>query len=365
MIDRKFPDKKLLSIHQWSWDMQPRTYRVVRKVEETPNTTSVYLSSDGDAPLQPFRAGQHLLFRIPGIGERAYALSAFSPKPKTYRITVKHPGRGEETGRAADYWRRQAVNGDVLEACGPAGHFHLPEQLERPLVFITAGVGEAPLAAIAEELAVRAPRHQLRFFHSTVNGSTFALKGKLGSLRGDLPNATWRIWFDRPQPIDRKDKDFDQHGEIVLADLRAFLPDCDCDFYVCGSNGFVARVVAELNTMGIGSLRIHSEQLGRESDDIVDPDERDVLPPVEPRTVHFTRSGTSATWKPEHGTLLEFAEGLGLEASYSCRTGMCGKCAQKVLSGETAKVRETPAKPRPGHQLLCSNIPISDLEIDL
>ncbi len=345
--------------------MQPGAYKVVRKVEETPNTTSIYLSADGDAPLLPFRAGQHLLFRIPGVGERAYALSAFSPKPKTYRITVKHTfAENCETKHGDAYWRSTAV-GDVVEAFGPTGHFHLPELLERPLIFITAGVGEAPLAAIAEELAIRAPRHQLRFFHSAINGSTFALKGKLRSLRADLPNAAWRIWYLRPQQTDRMGRDFDQLGEISLDDLRSLLPDADCDFYVCGPDGFVLRIATALNELGVVPARIHPRLLGRKEDCAAKDEVEIVLPPLEPRKISFLRSATTAMWVPQDGSLLEFAERLGVEAPHSCRTGMCGKCVQRIVSGETVKFRETAAKTRPGHQLLCSNIPLSDLEIDL
>jgi ferredoxin len=44
---------------------------------------------------------------------------------------------------------------------------------------------------------------------------------------------------------------------------------------------------------------------------------------------------------------------------------MCGKCVQQVERGETAKIRKTVARVRPGQELLCSSVPISDLEIDL
>jgi ferredoxin len=87
--------------------------------------------------------------------------------------------------------------------------------------------------------------------------------------------------------------------------------------------------------------------------------------PLEPRQVLFKRSGKTATWTPEAGSLLDFAEALGLELPYSCRMGMCGKCVQEVKRGEIAKIRKTVARIRPGQELLCSSVPISDLEIDL
>ena len=348
--------------------MASRTYKVVRKVEETPNTTSVYLSpSDGDVPLQPFRAGQHLVFQIPGVGERAYVLSAFSARPKTYRITVRRAiANDDATGHGSLFWHAKAANGDLVRASGPTGSFHLPEKLEHPLVFLSAGVGEAPLAAIAEELAIRAPRHKVCFLHSTINGSTFALKGKLGSLRADLANATWRVWYDHPRLIDRKDKDYDHAGEIGIADLKRLLPFDDSEFYVCGPDAFVARAINDLQELDITIDRIRAEPLGTENDTSIEIDETDTYTPqLEPRRINFIRSGLSAIWKPEVGSLLEFAESLGLTAAFSCRTGMCGRCAQRIVSGDVANIRDIHARPKQGHQLLCSNVPLSDMEIDL
>ena len=45
--------------------MTSRAYRLIRKVDETPNTISVYLSSADEAPLPPFNGGQFLRFPNP------------------------------------------------------------------------------------------------------------------------------------------------------------------------------------------------------------------------------------------------------------------------------------------------------------
>jgi ferredoxin-NADP reductase len=246
--------------------MPSRIYRVTRKVEETPNTTSVYLAAVDDQPLQPFRGGQLLRFDIPDVGERAYVLSAFSTKPNAYRITVKHRAGDDNARSGAGYWRAIARQGDLVRACGPTGSFHLPETLDGPVVIITAGAGEASLTAIAEELAVRAARHPVWFLHRTVNGATFALKDKLGSLRADLPSAKWWIWYSHPCPTDRKDRQYQYQGEIDLSDLGHPLPGDGCDFHVCGPDGFVARIVEELRRRNVAAERIHVQCVGAEEE---------------------------------------------------------------------------------------------------
>ena len=343
-----------------------RVYRVTRKLRETPNTISIYLSAADDRPLQPFSGGQHLRFEIPAVGERAYILSAFSPKPRSYRISVKHRA-GEDGGAqsGAAYWRDRAEPGDLIRASGPAGSFHLPQQLERPLVLITAGAGEASLAAIAEELAVRAARHPVWFLHQTVNASTFAFKDKLSALRADLPNAGWRIWYRNPRQADRKVRDYDHRGEMELLEIAHLLPS-DCGYYVCGPDDFVPRIVEGLQRLGVGAARVHAECVGPEEEQSTELEEAEPrILSLAPKRVSFVRSGVSAIWNPHDGSLLEFAERLGISPAFSCRTGMCGTCAQPVVSGNAAQTGETIAKPHPGHLLLCSSAPLTDMEIDL
>jgi ferredoxin-NADP reductase len=341
-----------------------RRYKIVRKVAETPNTLSVFLRAEDERPLDTFRAGQHLTFVIPRVGERDYVLSAFSPEPKIYRITVSHGEKEQESRSGSAYWLQSASKGDVVSASGPSGSFHLPSSLDTPIVILSKDIGEAVLTAIAEELAVKAPRHRVVFLHSAFNSSTFALKGKLGSLKADLQNATWNIWFSKPRQIDREGKEYDFFGELDVATYAELLSREDFDVYICGPDDFVGSTEAKLRELKLPFRRILMQGMGRQTNPLEVQTEQE-LPALEPRLVKFSRTGNEATWRPEEGTLLEFAERLGIIAPFSCRTGMCGMCAQRVISGEVAKVRETSAKTREHYQLLCSNIPLSDLEIDL
>jgi uncharacterized protein len=344
--------------------MEARQYKVIRKVRETPNTVSIFLSAADDAALDPFHAGQHLAFDIPSVGERKYVLSAFSLQPKVYRITVVH-GDEQDTPRGSHYWTREVSAGDLVQARGPSGVFGLPATLERPILILSKDIGEAAWTAIAEELAVRAPLHRAVFLHSTFNSSTFALKGKLGSLKADMPNATWKILFSNPRQADRQGKEYDLFGELDLRNCANLFPLEEFDAYICGPEDFVASTEATLLGLKTHCRQMFKENMGATIEPPIEIAQQEKLPPLEPRTVTFARAGIKATWTPERGTLLELAEHLGVKAPFSCRTGMCGKCAQKVISGEVTKIRQTYAQTLEHHQLLCSNIPLSDLEIDL
>jgi ferredoxin len=49
-------------------------------------------------------------------------------------------------------------------------------------------------------------------------------------------------------------------------------------------------------------------------------------------TVHFRRSRKSADL-PAQLTILEVAEGVGVEIPFECRAGICGQCKTRLLDG--------------------------------
>lgn len=343
--------------------MKFRSYTVFRKIEETPNTISIFLKAEDGGPLDTFRAGQHLSFEIGHAERRDYILSAYSAKPNIYRITVAHSS-DHKFSAGAKYWT-EITEGDVVRATGPSGEFHLPSELDRPILMLSKDIGEAAMTAIAEELAIKKPQHRAVFLHSTYNSATFALKAKLASLKADLPNADWRIWFRSPRQSDRASKEFDIKGEIDLQRHTKFFPPGTFDSYICGPTDFVLQTENLLRDLQKDCHKVLTAKMGKTISPPLEVIQEKELPPLEPRKVQFTRSAIEATWSLDRGTLLEFAESLGIEAPHSCRTGMCGKCAQKIVSGQVRKIRDTSAKIHPGNELLCSSVPITDVQIDM
>jgi len=52
-------------------------------------------------------------------------------------------------------------------------------------------------------------------------------------------------------------------------------------------------------------------------------------------SVKFVRSGKSAPL-PAELTILDVADAIGVEIEWSCRSGTCGSCAVKLVSGEVS-----------------------------
>jgi antitoxin MazE len=74
-------------------------------------------------------------------------------------------------------------------------------------------------------------------------------------------------------------------------------------------------------------------------------------------TVRFAKSGVTAQWSRDSGTLLELAEAVGLAPVFGCRSGICGTCATRIISGAVDYIEEPLAPRREGQVLLCCSTP--------
>src|ERR1700733_290735 len=82
-------------------------------------------------------------------------------------------------------------------------------------------------------------------------------------------------------------------------------------------------------------------------------------------TVRFVRSDTGAAWSRNRGTLLELAGATGLAPTFGCRSGICGTCTTRILSGAVEYIEEPVAPRGQGEVLLCCSVPRGDADVVL
>jgi ferredoxin len=138
-------------------------------------------------------------------------------------------------------------------------------------------------------------------------------------------------------------------GPLTIDLLKALLPFDDHEFFLCGPPGFMQALYDGLRDLGVRDARIQAEAFGPSSLKRRPDGEAVLLPPLPPpaqqATVSFTLSGDAAEWAPERGTLLEFAEGKGLNPPFSCRAGHCGSCATRITAGRVTYAEPTAWRP--------------------
>ena len=80
--------------------------------------------------------------------------------------------------------------------------------------------------------------------------------------------------------------------------------------------------------------------------------------------VAFNRSGTTCTWEPQSGSLLELADANGVVIDSGCRAGSCGTCLTAIRSGEVRYTTEPGLTVEAGSCLTCICEPAGPLVLD-
>ena len=338
---------------------------VFKAEPESEIITSFYLRRTDGQKLAPWEPGQFLPIRvtIPGQPQpvvRTYTLST-TPNPEHYRLSIR---RGENNALVSQFLHANARPGFRLEAMKPRGKFTLSHS-ERPVVFLSGGVGITPMIAMADHI-IEEGRNSGKyrpcfFIHGTANGKVHAFGGHVKELAAEHPEMTVHVCYSKPEASDLLGTTHDDEGHVTLDVLRKVLPFGDYDFYLCGPPPFMQALYDGLTGLGVRPDRLHYESFGAGAALRVEPT-RDVPSPLAPTmdgavAIRFAKSGITAEWSRDKGTLLELAETVGLAPAFGCRSGICGTCATRISSGSVEYVEEPLASLAEGQVLLCCSVP--------
>jgi len=237
-----------------------RAFEIERRERESEVVTSFVLRPiDGRAPA-PHIAGQHLtLFaQLPDAGrqKRNYTISA-APNGETYRISVKR----ETEGTVSRWLHDHAVPGTRLEIAPPSGSFVLPENDERPIVMLSAGVGVTPMIAMFEALVGQGRRPRVQFIHCNRSGSVHAFRDHVRELAAREGNAEVTYIYSGPEKK-QLGRDFEVEGHLTTEWLLEHTPAGEAQYFVCGPLKFLRTFVPALSKAGVPDERLHYEFFG-------------------------------------------------------------------------------------------------------
>ena len=340
-------------------------FEVVRVEPESELITSFYLRRVDGKPLYTWQPGQFLPIRVKVPDQppamRTYTLSTAS-NPNHYRLSIR---RHDGAALVSPFLHANARPGLRIEAMAPRGKFVLSQANDRPAVLLSGGVGITPMLAMAEHIISEGKRtgrfRPIYFIHGAQNGRVHAFARHVLALANEHPAFKVHFSYSQPAEGDVLNKSHHAKGVIGIDTIKGLLPFGDYEFYLCGPSGFMKSLYVGLTGMGISADRIFYESFGPAT--VLAPEVQPKTP-ARPRaatdelvTVRFQKSAAGGEWSNERGTLLEFAESLGLAPNFGCRSGICGTCTTRIVKGAVDYV-EDPVAPRGiGEVLLCCSVP--------
>jgi nitric oxide dioxygenase len=247
-----------------------RPFRVARKVRESDEITSFYMSPANGATIGRHLPGQYITVRMQGTKGlttmRNYSLSN-APGTPHYRISVKREKSASHStpdGHVSNTLHDDVHESDELEVAPPCGNFFLDTTTEasRPLVLLSGGVGITPIlsmlhAAVAADL----PR-DIRFIHAARNPQVHAFAKEVRDLSHGHARTQAHFCYDEPAGTAELDPDACTIGRIDLPLLQRLLDGPEADFYFCGPKPFMSAVESALQAWNVPSEQIRYEFFG-------------------------------------------------------------------------------------------------------
>jgi ferredoxin-NADP reductase len=229
----------------------------------------------------------------------------------------------------------------------------------QPVVMFAGGIGITPFLAYLESLArdvAAEKRPEVWLFYVNRDGAAHAFKRRIAALRETWPALYVFDCYRHPRPgVDVKGIDYDRAGRLDAFVVGDELIRRRARFYLCGSEPMMKSIIDGLVARGVPAFDIFKEAFRS---------------PAQPRadasqsfTVTFARSGRTAQWTPQQGSLLSFAEGIGVALPSGCRVGQCESCAVRIAAGTTEHLSGH-APDEPDVCFACQAIPLSDLVVE-
>jgi nitric oxide dioxygenase len=183
---------------------------------------------------------QYSLVNAPGAAELTFAV-----KP------VDAVGQSP-AGEVSNWIRSHVRVGDLLDVTVPFGD--LPEPRSgAPVVLISAGIGITPMVGILEYLVEQRHTAPVQVLHADRSDETHPLRKRHRELVGILPDASLDLWY--AEGVDGDNARIHE-GLINLEGIE--IAD-GAEVYLCGNDGFVQAVRAQLTARGIATEQVHCE----------------------------------------------------------------------------------------------------------
>ena len=321
---------------------------------------TLILTTEDGKPAAWFRAGQYVSVSLK-IGDsrvtRPYSISSSPKLTKDGRIhiTVK----GSRNGFVADYILKDLKEGDSVLVSGPEGRFyHDPLRDSLNVVAVAGGSGITPFLSMAYAIRDGLEDFNLTILYGSRTEESILFRNELESITEETDKV--RV----VHVLSNEEKPGFEHGFITADLIRKYAPE-DYSLFICGPQALYSFMEGVVSELGLPARRVRREIIGVSGNMVAGPCEEEVFHTI---TVHQGpyRFEIKASSKE---TVLVAMERAGMTAPARCRSGECGWCRSKLLSGSVFIPSENDFRRRKDkdtdHIHPCVTFPCSNLEIEV
>lgn len=313
------------------WHPGPLSLEIVQIREASKTAKTIRLMRTDRKKLPPFYAGQFIILDLQ-IGEsivsRPYSVSSAPANARQetdpfVEITVR---RSKGDGFVCDYVNDVLKVGDVITGTMGCGQFYYePLRDARHVVALAGGVGITPFASMAKEIVYGKLDFDLTILYGSVSSDDIIMKQELDALESPKVHVVHVLSGDEP--------DWEGERGFLSAELIRKYSAEDTTYFICGPQVMYTFLREELKKLEIPQRRVRFEVFGQAKDiTTFEGYPKEVADQVFSLTV---MRGIHEDVIPAKASesLVTALERAGIRIETGCRSGECGFCRTKVLSG--------------------------------
>lgn len=339
--------------------------KVAKIVEEGPGVKTYWLEPDpekGTKALAWFSAGQYLSLSLevgPVKLTRPYSLSS-SPKEALeghYSVTIKRVEGGLASNYILDNW----TVGTGVKASEPLGVFtYEPLRDAKTVIAIAGGSGITPFRSLAKAIADGDEDASMILLYGSRTLGDAIFQADFQTLESEK--------FKLIHVLSEEQKDGCEHGFITAELIRKVAPEGEYSIFLCGPQAMYDFVDKEIATLGLRKKFIRHELFGEYFNPGKESDYPANVAPAFQLTVRMAGAQQTVT-APADTSLLRTLEANGIAAPAHCRSGECGWCHSRLVSGEVYTPKSVDGRREAdllyGYIHPCCAFPLSDLTIEV
>jgi len=343
-----------------------RQFVVVSKIDEISSDVKTYTlvpnEKRGTTSLAYFSAGQYISVNLT-IGQirlnRPYSLSS-SPKASLdgeYKITVKRVKDGLATNYILDNFKV----GDEVEISAPLGHFtYEPLRDAKTIIGLAGGSGITPFLSLAHAIADGDEDANLVLLYGSRTESDILFRKEFDEIANSCDKVKV-VYVLSDENVKGMESGF------LTADLiKKYAPDGEYSVFMCGPQAMYEFADKEIAKLGIRRKFVRHELFG----EYHNPEkEADYVTPASAKckiTV-VARGEKQVVEASVEDTIMASLERNGIRVPARCRSGECGWCHSKLVSGKVYVPKSVDGRRLAdfdyGYIHPCCTFPLSDVEI--
>lgn len=339
--------------------------KVSKVIDHGGDTKTFYLEADaekGTKALAWFSAGQYLSVSLE-IGNmkltRPYSLSS-SPREALeghYSLTVKRVDGGLASNFILDNW----TVGTAVTVSEPLGVFtYEPLRDAKTVIGVAGGSGITPFRSLAKAIAEGDEDAKLILLYGSRTLEDAVFQEEFKAMEGEK--------FQLVNILSHEEKEGCEHGFITAELIQKYAPEGEYSVFLCGPQAMYNFVDKELEKLNLRRKFIRHELFG----EFFNPSKEGDYPQNVPETVQLTVriAGNEQTITAKTDTsILRSLEAAGINAPAHCRSGECGWCHARLVSGQVYTPKSVDGRREAdliyGYIHPCCAFPLTELVIEV